>query len=258
MTWYPQIGAGALAQFPFKRTRKWRSILNVLENGERIALPDSAADQIQWQLTYRDLSGGEANKLRDLFVASQGQFRSFTFFDPIANLLGWSEDLARPDWETGLLQKLNGAADPLGTARAWRVSNPAAGEQELSQTLAIPGNVAACFSAYVRSDVPGRIVIRRDVTKMNGSVGSTWTRVSVGGTGDSATTQATFAITLSPGQSIEVWGLQVEAQPFASQYKQTGPASGIYEETYFASDELMVISTGLDLYACDVTLVSRI
>ena len=36
MSWFPQIGAGSMAQFPLQRSRKWRAIMNDLESGERI------------------------------------------------------------------------------------------------------------------------------------------------------------------------------------------------------------------------------
>ena len=31
MNWFPQIGAGSVAQFPVTRSRKWRAITNSLE-----------------------------------------------------------------------------------------------------------------------------------------------------------------------------------------------------------------------------------
>ena len=63
MNWFPQIGSGTVAQFPLTRQRKWRAITNVLANGERISLPDENGGQIEWMLTYQDLSDAEAAKL---------------------------------------------------------------------------------------------------------------------------------------------------------------------------------------------------
>ena len=103
MSWFPQTGAGSIAQFPLRRTRKWRSIANRTESGERILLPDTAAGQIEWQLSVQELNDAESGRLSDFFSAAQGRFGSFLFIDPLANLLGWSEDLSRPDWQMGLL-----------------------------------------------------------------------------------------------------------------------------------------------------------
>ena len=70
--------------------------------------------------------------------------------------------------------------------------------------------------------------------------------------------QSTFSIALPAGQTIDVWGLQVEAQPYPSAYKQTSAALGIYEETYFGDDELTITSTSLGLSSCEINLMSRV
>src|ERR1700691_4958839 len=139
MSSVPQIGLGAVAQFPLTRSRKWRAIRNNFESSEQIILPDTAAGQVEWRLSYQDLTDAETGTLSSLFAASQGSFGSFTFIDPLANLLAWSEDLSQPDWQFGLLQKASGIGDPLGTLRAWSISNASAASQALQQTLGMPG-----------------------------------------------------------------------------------------------------------------------
>lgn len=258
MKWFPQTGTGSLVQLPLHRRRKWRAIANELENGEQILLPDAAAGQIEWRLSYRDLSDTEVSKLNNLFAASKGSFGSFGFADPIANLLTWSEALAHPDWQAGLLSKSSGAADPLGTQRGWTLSNGTPGSQSLSQTVGIPGDYVACFSAWLRSDSNGTAVLQRDGISTTVAVGPVWKQVFVGGPGNPGAAQSTVSLALSAGQSLDVWGLQLEAQPYASQYKPTAGASRIYEETYFGADELIVTSTGPGLSSCELTLLSRI
>jgi hypothetical protein len=258
MSWYPQVGAGSVAQFPVNRSRMWRAIANNLENGERIILPDTAAGRIQWRLSYKDLTNTEVQNLSGLFAASQGQFAAFTFIDPLANLLGWSENLSQSAWQPGLLQTTAGMTDPLGTGRAWLVANPNPAAQALQQTLGISGDYVACFSAYLWSNVPGSVMLQRDGKQVSASVGPAWTRASVSGLGTSGAAQSTFSIALAAGQTIHVWGLQVEAQPYPSAYKLTSSALGIYEETYFADDELTVTSTSAGLSSCEITLMSRV
>src|SRR5580658_3468215 len=131
MSWYPQIGSGSVAQFPVSRSRRWRAIVNDLEDGEQIMLPDTAAGQIQWKLSYQDLTNAEVQNLSNLFAASQGEFAAFAFFDPLANLLGWSENFLQPGWQLGLLETAAGATDPFGTQRASVVENPSPGAQTL-------------------------------------------------------------------------------------------------------------------------------
>ena len=252
MNWFPQLGAGSVAQFPVTRSRKWRSITNSLDSGERIMLPDASAGQIQWKLSYQDLTNVEVQHLSDLFAASQGQFGVFTFIDPLANLLGWSEDLAQPAWQVGLLQTA------LGTQGASSVTNPSPGTQTLLQTLGVPGNYVACFSAYLRSDTAGTVTLQRDGTQMTVNVGPAWKRAYVNGLGTSGAAQSSFSVGLPAGQTIDVRGLQVEVQPYPSAYKKTSTPLGIYEETCFANDELKITSTSVGLSSCAITLTSRV
>ena len=253
MTWFPQI-----TQFPFKRTRKWRVISNQLESGELIQIADPDGGQIEWNLSYRDLNDDEAASLSNLFASVQGSFGSFGYIDPLANLFGWSEDLSKADWQTGLLQVSSGAVDPLGTNRASVVANGSAGSQQIIQSLGVPGNYTACFSAWIRSDQPQQVTLARDAVTYNATVDATWRRFFVSGAGVNGVDNASFAVGIDAGQSVQLWGLQAEIQAWPSQYKVTGNAGGIYEETYFASDQLIIISTGTGLSACQVALVSRV
>jgi hypothetical protein len=258
MNWFPQIGSGSVAQFPITRIRQWRNIVNVMDSGEQIALPDAAGGSIAWNLTYQDLTAAEVGNLRALFQSSQGRYAAFAFVDPLANLLGWSENLAQPGWQIGLLQVSAGVNDPLGTQRAWSVSNGTGSVQAVSQSVSIAGAMITCFSAWVRSDGGAQITMVRDGSQVSAPVTPSWTRVYISGVGGSGATASTFSLEIAAGQSIDLWGLQVEAQPFPSKYKLTAAAYGIYEETYFASDQLTVAETGPGLSACTIQLVSRV
>ncbi len=258
MSWFPQIGTGSVAQFPVNRSRRWRAIANELESGERIVLPDAAAGQIEWKLSYQDLVDLEVQALTALFTASQGAFGAFTFIDPLANLLAWSENLSQPNWQAGLLQTAAGMTDPLGTQRAWSVANPSAGAQALQQTLGVPGSYVTCFSAYLRSNVAGAVTLQSGGLPVTVNVGPAWKRAFVSGVGVAGAVQSTFSIGVGAGSTVDVWGLQVEAQPYHSPYKTTGVPLGIYVETYFGNDELKITSTGVGLSSCEIALSSRV
>jgi hypothetical protein len=258
MTWFPQIGAGSVAQFPLTRVRRWRNISNQLESGERIVLADRNANEIGWELNYQDLSDTEVVGFTDLFDASQGQAFTFFFADPLANLLGWSEDLTRPEWQTNLLQTSPGIADPVGSQRAWSIANGAAGALALQQTLGLSGDYMACFSVWVRSAGKTTVVLQRDSQQTVMPVGTAWKRVSLNGRGTSGATESTFGVLLAPGQGIQVFGPQVEVQPYPSTYKSTTVARGIYQQTSFAADELNIVSTSVGLSSCQITLRSRV
>jgi hypothetical protein len=258
MSLFPQIGAGSVAQFPLTRSRRWRAIANQLESTEQIMLPDTAAGEIGWRLSYQDLTDTEAGALSSLFASSQGSFGAFTFVDPMANLLGWSEDLSQPVWQAGLLQHASGVNDPLGTLRASSITNASPGAQTLTQTLALPGSYVACFSVYLRSDTAGSVTLQRDGTHVTAAVGPAWQRVFVSGAGTGEAVQSSFSISVAAAQTVDVWGLQVEVQPYPSAYRQTTAPLGIYEETYFENDELRIARVSPALSSCEIRLLSRV
>lgn len=258
MNWFPQVGSGAMAQYPLQRSRQWRAIANTLESGELITLADAPGGWIEWRLRYEELTDAEATKLTGFFAASRGESGSFGFVDPFANLLGWSEDLSKPDWQKGLLAVSGGLSDPMGTQRAWSVQNANGAEQSLSQTLAIPGEYTACFSAYARSDSAGTVGIARDANRVNLPVGPQWKRIQVSGAGTTGAAQSTFSVIFAAGMTLRVFGLQVEVQPWPSIYRPTGAAAGILEETRFSGEELKVVHIAPGLSACQVNLISRV
>jgi len=257
MNWYPQLGSGSIAQFPLGRTRKWRAITNWLENDERVVLGDAASREIEWKLSYQELSDAEAAGLTNLFAASQGGFGAFGFIDPTANLLGASGDLTQAGWNAGLLTVNGGAGDPMGGTAGWTLANNGPAEQSLQQTLGVPDAYTVCFSVWLWSSAGATVTLARDGIQKTFAAGPKWTRRFVGGSEGTGTGASVFSISVTAGQSIRVWGPQVEAQPYPSQYKPTAAASGIYEETYFSNDEMKVTCTAPGVSSCDVTLVSR-
>jgi hypothetical protein len=258
VSWFPQVGAGSVAQFPLTRSRYWRSIANVLESGERITLADPYANQIGWQLTYQDLSDAEVQKVTDLFNSCQGSAAMFSFADPTAHLIGWSEDLTRPDWQAGLLVATAGVADPLGTQRAWSLANNTTGVLSLQQTLGLSGDYVACFSVWLRAAASTTVGLQRDSTLNTVAAGTAWTRVFVNGQGTGGAANSTFAIAVNPGTQIQIFGPQAEVQPYPSLYKASATARGLYPKTRFAADELNIVSTSVGLSSCQITLRSQL
>jgi hypothetical protein len=228
-----------------------------MESGEMIMLPDAPASRVAWNLKYSDVTAAEAAKFNALFGAAQGEYGSFLFVDPMANLLAWSEDFTRPNWQPGLLRITAGANDPLGTTRACVVVNPGQAEQSLTQTLNVPGDYVACLSVWARSDSNTAFALTRDGLRSDFALSSAWTRYTLSGTGAAGAPNSVFSVVVAAGQNIQIFGPQVEAQPAASSYKQTNTAAGIYPETYFASDELPMTCTGPGLFAFEIDLISR-
>ena len=61
-------------------------------------MADPAGATVEWQLQYANLSDTELAALQQFFTAMEGSLNSFTFLDPAANLLAWSEDLTNAVW----------------------------------------------------------------------------------------------------------------------------------------------------------------
>ena len=257
MNWYPQLSSGTSHQFPIRRVRKWRTIANKFDDGEQVAYADSHAGVVEWRLRYAELQESEVAALRALFVASKGRAGSFGFLDPLVNLLAGSEDLSRPEWRAGLMTVAGGVTDPAGGTTAWRVSNASAGLQDLAQTLSFPASTMSSFSVYLRSPMAEAVTVLRDNKSLSVAVGPQWQRHFISVPGDTDSVTSSFSVRLAAGQGIEVWGFQVEAQLFPSQYQRSISGVGIYEETSFAMDELNTVATSPGLWSCEISLVSR-
>ncbi|MCE5306208.1 MAG: hypothetical protein LLG20_01055 [Acidobacteriales bacterium] len=235
---------------------------NTLSDGSTQRFGDPAGSRIEWTLTYEDLTDAEMAAITTLFQACEGRLLTFTFPDPTANLLGWSENLAADAWRKDpLLQLTSGAADPLGTNRATRITNTGQAAQRLDQSLAAPENLQYCFSLYARSDYTGEIITYR----MSGgtgdrrtfTIGPSWKRLIISSKLDSSTETATFGLELPNGRTADVFGLQVEAQPGASQYKITAGQGGVYKRARFMDDSLTVTSQGVNRHSCRVRVTAR-
>lgn len=259
---FPQLSSGALTQFPVQRSRRKRAIANVLEDGTYYALADSGASWLRWQLDYTGLSDAEATTLGAFFEQNDGRAGSFLFADPGANLLVQSEALADAAWvRNALLTLRTGTADPLLTNRAATLTNTSPAALTLAQSMNLPGAATACFSAYLRCAAAGPVQLTRNdgatTVTQPFALRPEWQRVALrsmiaGGAGP-----CTFLLTIAAGYAVDVFGLQVTAQPGAGQYVSTTATGGLYPSTCFDSDELNITHTDYNRNACRVHLISR-
>src|SRR5262249_3587802 len=161
-----------------------------------------------------------------------GQWETFTLLDPAGNLLVNSENLSATTWTNGpLIQLTTGLADPLGTNRATRVVNAGQAAQAGTQTLAGPADFRDLVELWARAAagwavtlLPGGGVV---------ALGTAWKRISARVNG------VTFGVQLDPGASVELFGMQVEAQLAPSDYKKTGGTGGV-RTARFAEDAFTV------------------
>jgi hypothetical protein len=255
MATYPQLGSGALSQFPVQKNRRPRTVVNRASDGSVIKLADPAAEVTEWLLTYTDLSDDETAALRTFFNAAEGTLNGFTFLDPAGNLLAWSDQLDNAAWQIDPLLSLTAEiSDPRGGTRAWRLSNSGGAEQTVGQTLESPGEYQYCLSAYVRAATATGVRLMIGNQGVRRAVTSEWTRIAWSTSGDEQASSVRFAIEIGAGNGVDVYGLQVEAQTAASGYKAS-TRGGVYEDAHLGDDVLTITSTDVNRHSCTVKII---
>jgi hypothetical protein len=252
---YPQLTTGALCQYPAIKRRRARTVVNKAADGSRIAYADAAGETMEWQLAYIGLTDEEVAALQAFHAETEGSLNGFTFVDPTANLLAWSEELSNAAWAAGpLLTRSAGVANPLGGTAAWDIHNGGAGPQSLTQTLNAPAGYRYCFSVYVRSAESAAISLLVGANRVTQQAGPLWKRMALARSGDAAADSILFGIELPAGASVQVFGPQVEAQGSASKY-QTSTTGGVFENARFRDDAFRFTTTGFNRHSAKVNIL---
>ncbi len=255
---FPQLSTGASALYPVVKRRMKRTVVNVLGDGSKDIYADSDFALVEWELRPKGLTGAEWNTIDSLIQQVAGSWQTFTFLDPTGNLLAESETLSTAAWKKGaLIQLTAGAADPLGTARATTVVNAGEDTEGISQTLAVPGSFVYCLSAWVRSSAGANVTLALGASTQTVPVVAEWSRLMLSGNAGLPTASSvTFGLRIAAGASIDVFGLQVEAQLAPSDYKMTDAGGDVYPQARFASDQVTVTAQGTDVYDAIIRIVS--
>lgn len=261
MMFFPQLESAGVTQFPLRVERSFRTVENRAEDGWAGRYSDVRAMTALWRCRFEDLSDSEANRLQSLFDTSRGQVGTFTFFDPLDNLLVWSEDFSNPAWLRDPLLSITGSiSDPAGGSAAWRITNSSATTQTIKQAAGVPGAYGSVFSVSMRATVTTTV----ELLAGSGSVVLTpvaakpaWTRVSAFQTVGGGGLQTEVGVRLPAGASIELYGAQLEVQRAPSRYKKTTSLSGVYPKARFAQDQLEWVREAPGRSRCDVAVTAR-
>ena len=253
---FPQLGSGAMGQYPIRKRRVARTVRNECGDGRMLKFADSGTEQTEWRLAFKELNDGEIASLQIFFEAVEGRLRSFTLLDPSGNLLAWSEDMSRPVWErNALLTVTPGLPDPVGTDRATRIVNQSGAPLRIMQTIEAPAWFQYCFSLWARGDQGGGVVLELGTNAFTRTLRPDWQRLRCAGRSESTEETIAFGLEIQPGSSLDVFGLQAEAQPGASEYKRTLSRGGIYPNARLAQDSLEMITMGPDRHSCSLAVV---
>lgn len=260
---FPQLSTGATAQYPIRRHRSERAVFNISEDGSVIALWDQAAGQVKWNLSFTGLTDQEIADLSSFHELCEGPLQPFLFLDPTSNLLAYSESFTQPVWQANsLLSFTPGITDPYGTTRATKLQNNSLGNLSLTQTCTVPGYTNCVLSVYARSDGPSSGV---SITRSDGStvestpleIGPSWLRFSLSSAfASSISNSCEFSITIPPGETMDLFGFQLEAQPIAGTYLMTSAQAGVFPNTRFDGNQIVVTATGLGESSLSISLLS--
>ena len=262
MLYYPQLTSGAVSQLPVTHRTSIRTLSNELEGGNRIRMGDPSAGVVRWQLQYSNITDGEWATIEQLFEVAEGRLSTFTFLDPTANLLMWSEDWTKPAWiGDPMLQVVTSIPDPLGGTNAVQLTNTSQSTQRIVQSIAAASSFQYCFSVYLRSDVSSVVQMVMSATGQDSltsiSVGPAWARAVKSGSLSVSQDGIGFGVQLPAGARIQAFGAQVEAQWGAGQYKKTIDRGGVYAKTRFDSDALTLSTNAPNQNAGTVSLYSN-
>lgn len=256
---FPQLSAGAVVQYPFRKVRKYRAIRNVLPDGRLIQLPDPGARQVQWELTYNNLTFDDVEALRSHYRVCKGPLQSFTFLDPMANLLAFSESLRATVWQSSsqfAIAEINGSPRP--DLRAYSVTNTSQADATLFQRIAAPSFYTFCFSLYLRSEEPANVgLVQTAITAKSSAereCTTHWSRVCLSASLTERSSALSAGLTLAPGQRVYVSSPQLEAQYAMSEYKPTWSRSGVYLNARYGMPEIVVSVESPNIYSTTIVV----
>ena len=257
MFYFPQLSSGATGQFPITRQRSARTVVNQSWQGYQVKLADPGAAITDWHLSFAEMSDQELAALEALFQAVEGRLTPFTFLDPADNLLAWSEQQSQPVWQAApLLTVTGGVADPMGGTAACQVGNPTAATLMLQQSINAPASLNYCLSLYARSNQSTQVWLVRGSATDPQAVSPEWTRLMSAGQLQDAADSISFGIALDPGATVDIFGIQAEAQTAASLYKQTAETGGVYPNARFRDDALTITTVGPSRHSCELDIVN--
>ena len=259
MTVFPQLSTGAVAQFPFRRERAFRTLLNQAGDDSEIVFADVDFHERVWELPFDLLSDAEWQGIQDLFEQVEGRLQGFLFIEPGANLLSWSELLSDVVWEKDTsISLLEGQPDPLaGTAAGRLTSSGSSGT--FRQRVNIPASFRYAASlwartvhagAFLRLDDDGAQLVEHEIETNN-----EWKRYAVRYDLSSVSEWVVFRVVVPAGGVVEIFGPQLEAQPATSAYKTTLKQAGVYPDARFGQDVLGDRATGVGRHAGGVRIL---
>jgi hypothetical protein len=255
---FPQLVTGASALYPVTRRSIQRTVVNTLGDGRTDVFGDPAGAASEWELRAKGMTAVEWTAIETLFLTTSGMWQTFTFLDPTGNLLADSEDFGAGSWTNGGLIALTlGVTDPMGTTRATRVVTGGVIAESVAQTLAVPGKFHYCLSVWARTGGTASVTLMIGSYAKTFALNGTWKRITISTNLGTTATSVPFAAELDAGATVDLFGMQVEAQLAPSDYKMTENRGGVYSNARFGQDRLAVTAQSTDVYDATIRIVAH-
>lgn len=258
MSCFPQLKSGAMCQYPVQFRRKFRTVLEETLDGRQIRWSDVDSQSVEWECEFAGLDAEEWNTLRLFHESVEGRLHTFIFPDPMDNLLRWSEDLAQVTWQKDPYLLLSGGnSDPLGANGAYSLQNTNVVAQKIVQSVLLPGNYTATLSAWIRGASASFLKVAGDSYLQFFPDHPDWVRISATFDSGSSVTSSQFGVEIPGGSSVQIFGMQLEAQITSSPYKKTNQQSGIHSNARFVEDRFNAIAQNSGSFGCVVRIQAR-
>lgn len=242
MAEFPALWSGAGVSLPVRRVRVLEGVQTRNSSGYGMGSDGEGQGWMEWDLVYRELTRGEAAALEDFFEEREGLLKAFTFADPMANLVAWSEDLAQGAWVKGAGVTVSPVSG------GWEIANGGAGWGGVTQSVAWSG--MGCGSVVAESGT--RIRVERGGLSSEWLLGGGARECFVSGEGPGE-----FRLLVGSGESVRVSKVQLRNCVGVTEYVRSEGRSGVYAESYFGEQGLEVRCVGWDRYEARVRIESR-
>jgi hypothetical protein len=126
----------------------------------------------------------------------------------------------------------------------------------VTQTLNAPGNFTYCLSAYARCSTSGSITLLRQSDSALCFLQPSWQRLVFTGQSQGTSSTLTVGFRVPAGQTVDVFGVQLEAQPGVSIYKTTFAGGGVYTNARLGDDALDITTDAPNRHSCKLTIVA--
>lgn len=248
--YFPVLRSGVAAQFPLTRVDDYFVIEAEAPGGAVWRAGSGRSPVRRWRLEYTDVSDEEAKTLAEFYEACGGSWQCFSFADPMANLVAWSEDLTKPVWLRSAGVTVERSGGESGPAE-FLIINQGATRGRIWQELDLAPGSAVCFSCEIQGQAATLLAGGAMETVAGGGL---WRRVFVAGTSSGGLQGV--GIELEAGASVRVRSLQAEVQIAPSEYQPTREMGGVFPRTRFSQDGLRITATAPDRNQVRIVLES--